>query len=566
MPQLTAALMRKLAEDLAPVLRFSDLEKYFPVRAESWLTHVTSAPWANDPDDVAALAPDPARHGTAICSSDPDVTPPSITHVAGPPNAADTPLQLTDDANPESIGNPAYQGPVVPERELFLTFGGWSAPDNPSAGGNLDYVYEAFSELSSAMNHKQDWTPLAGRPNRPHFAIPQPPSPAAYCEFEWAGIHPRNSNENGLGDFPSPSVPQLDDFLQVTYYMLFSGREPLAGQPNVPDQEGQWAALSLFLPARIGEQKGRDGRPLQIDVLESDATKGVQGWAVFSVDANDFMAPTSTVERLPVGVELFQGHVFAYVGAGSHRLFPHATPEVVLGPPDQWPDITYEPGSDLEGFLTFVVIGALAGAVGGAIAGGVGGAVVGGVLAGAAVGGVVGAVAGAVIALILWALFELLSELWKNDASPADIPPTHDSPVDPGSSSGDPAFGGQSDPTPGDPTQAPPAGASGEVGGGAAAGAFWPTNEGSADGWDTAYTDIKPISRFIEIAAEDPELQPPPWWGYSGRWGIKVPPAPTPDWISGSRRTDAVGRSWAYWHAHALLDNLVRSAPAPTGP
>jgi hypothetical protein len=166
--------------------------------------------------------------------------------------------------------------------------------------------------------------------------------------------------------------------------------------------------------------------------------------------------------------------------------------------------------------------------------------------------------------LILWLLFELLSELWKRDATPADIPPARGTPVDPGSTSGDPAYGKQSDTTPGDPTQAPPTSASQEVGSTAAVGAFWPTNEGSADDWDTAYADIKLVSRLGNISQGETDLQPP-WWDCTGRWGIKVPDAMNASWISGSRRTDDAGRSWAYWHAWALVDHLVRAAPGPTG-
>jgi hypothetical protein len=562
MPPLTPDLIRKLAGELAPVLRFSDLERYFPVRAESWLTHVSSAPWSADPDDVGALPADAHRRGTALCASDPEVTAASFTHVAGPPNPADVPLQLAPGGEPESIAT--YAGAVNPAEELFLSFAGWADPASPAAGGDLDYLYDAFSELASAMNHANPWTPLQARANRPHFAIEQPPSPAAYCEVDWAGAHPRSSDAHGLGDFP-PAVRQLDGFLQVTYHLLFPAREALAGQTGISKQEGQWAAVSLFLPGRAGERLDAGGRPEQFTLAWDPAGgKQAQAFVVMSLDANDFMGPTSTVLRMPVDVEALQGHVFTYVGAGTHRLFPHADPEVVMAPPDQWPSLTYEPGSDLEGFLTFAVLGALVGLI---LGGGfIYVALMIGALGLAAVAIALGIVAAAIVAaLILWLLFELLSELWKNDASPSEIPPSGDSPVTPGSSSGDPSAGGASAPTAGDPTQSPQPGATGEVGG-TAGGAFWGTNEGAAQGWDTAYTDIKVVSRFAEITRGQTDLEPPAWWDYTGRWGIRVPPAPDPDWISGMRRTDDAGRGWAYWHAHALVNWMVLNAPAPSGP
>src|SRR5581483_11065383 len=258
-----------------------DLEQYYPIRAESWLTHTTSAPWPPSPseaphDDVAGLPTDSHRRGTAVVQSDDLVT--DIRHLAGPPNLADEPLQITGKDDPQSIGWSGYRDA---KRDVFLSFAGWNHDDRREQGGDLGYLYDAFSELASALDHRLAWRPLSGRDNRPSFAHEQPPSPAVYCEIDWAGVHPRTGLRRGHPDFGTHLLEDLDNYVQVTYYYLYAARAPLAHPPqtDVLPMEGQWAAVSFFLPAKVGEQRDENGRPVVVDLVDTNPE-----WVVFSYD------------------------------------------------------------------------------------------------------------------------------------------------------------------------------------------------------------------------------------------------------------------------------------------
>lgn len=587
MTQLDPKFVRKLAHDLLPNLRFSDRERYYPVRAETWLTHTTSAPWPagkedEGVDDVASLPVDDRRRGTAVVSADKLLQ--HLTHAGGPPNLADEALRLspkTDD--PESI---AWTGYRDGKSDWFLSFAGWADAAKREKGGDLDYLYDAFSELASSIDHRLAWRPLSPRGNRPSFAHPQPPSPATYCEVDWAGVHPRASM-NGGHDFGPQLVHDLDGFLQVTYYYLFPARQPLADPPQAEMKpiEGQWAAVSLFLKARAGEQHDEHGRPITVDVIST-----VPEWVVFSYDPGDGYPTAKAYSTSGAPVEKFVNAagrfcVSAYVGAGSHRLFPAPNGETPLGASDPWPSLNYDPGSDVEAFLTPLVIAlAPAEAVGALVAwlsgSGTAGDVVTAVIVVVAlvVGLILATVATVVILAIIlllcflvW-LFLQLAELWDDDASPSDVPAGGDPPSQPGGSAGDPANG---DPAPAGGGQAPPGGAPGgpnstpDGPGGGFSGdptGWWPTNEGSAIGADASFFDVMIISRIQPIVKKDPTLAPPSWWDYPGRWGIKIPEQANAEWESGTRRTDLNGRSWAYWNALALVDHLMSIAPTPPGP
>ena len=44
------------------------------------------------------------------------------------------------------------------------------------------------------------------------------------------------------------------------------------------------------------------------------------------------------------------------------------------------------------------------------------------------------------------------------------------------------------------------------------------------------------------------------WWGYRGRWGVRVAPAPASgSWESGWVRVDDKERDWGYFCAERLL-------------
>ncbi|MBA3512318.1 hypothetical protein [Sphingomonas sp.] len=543
MTEVTAKDLRALGFGALPHIRFDRRERYFPIRAESWLTHASSAPWAGreHPGDVAALTPDPHHRGTALCTADADVT--NVRQLAGAPNPDDAPLRPESDGGADAIGNPDYRGTAEPDAELFLDFAGWANPAAPQDGGDLDYLYRAFSELASAMNHEQPWELLATDANRPRFGQHQPPSPAVYCEIDWAGAHARVATAAGLSDFAGATATRLDGYLQVTYNFLFAAREPLAAQGSRPI-EGQWAAISLFYAAAVeGRELDETHRPRRIDVRDL----GQPAWLVLSSEPGD-QRPTSTVWRVGEQTSFEGGRVGVWTTAGTHRFLPAADPsEASPAEGEPWPPLEYEPGSDIEGLGLVVLFGSALGVVWDEwpwwawILG-----------LPLIIALVAGLLVGLIIALLM-ALISLLTEIWDDDMDQSDIPHPPDPPVSTGPEAGNPAAGtpvGETDPA---------------AGGGSAPGA-WPTNAGSAQGWDVPYFDVRVVSRLSAIDQGEKDLQPPAWWHYSGRWGIKVPQRADRKWESGTRRTDHLGRSWAYWQANDLLTRLVQEAPTPDAP
>jgi hypothetical protein len=541
MPRLDADRVRKLAAKAQPLLVFDRRERFFPVRAEAWLTHATSQPWTGqaDVEDIAALPPDPHHRGTALCESSENVV--DHTKLGGPPNAADTPLLLEESDDPNAIGNFDYRASVSGDRERFLTFGGWLDSSKPAAGGDINYVYEAFSELASAMNHEVPWLPAATADNRPWFGQPQPPSPAVYCEFDWAGAHPLAAQRNGQNAFAGAGRgTPLDRLWQLTYYYLFPAREAAAGQPD-KRLEGQWCAVSVFYEASGNiEPTDQDGRLVEGEI--ADDARPV--WIVLSIGDGDrpksmcrrFGAPeTEPVER--EGGTTYDS-VRVYVCAGTHRLLPFRSPENVPFTNEPWPALDYQPGDDAELLWPIVAVGAMLGSLPpGVVQDFVTGAAGGGALA-------AGGFWPILIVLLILILLNEVSELWDDDADTGWIPDAAEPPIAPGGEVGHP----NAPAAPPDPAPQP--------------GGAWPTSSGAPDGRDRTYFDRRTISRVK--AALEKDLEPPPWWHFGGRWGIKVPDSP--GWESGTRRTDGSEQSLAYWHAAALLDRIMKETPAPHQP
>jgi hypothetical protein len=512
MAPLNPDSLRRLAADTLPVLHFSTSEAFYPIRAESWLTHTSCAPWDQaDPDDIGALPADHRHRGTCLLRSGPDAG--DHARVAGPPNPSDQPLRLEASNAVDAIGNPAYAKAPDPADELFLSFAGWTDPKR-AIEGDLDYLWAAFSELTSAVNQNIAWEPLATAPNRPFFGHPQPASPSVYCEVDWAGAHFREAPPvKGL------TSSFLDQYLQVTYYYLFAARTPLDKQ-KVPTLEGQWAAISLFYPAGGTEKVDEDFRPPGIEPRLGSKPE----WVVFSRDPEHF---TSHVFQFGKGeTTVSNAHVSAWVGAGTHRFFPTGFAEVPVAPGEPWPVLDYEPGSDSEIIFPAAYPGLAS-------------AVLSALLPLASLGWI-----GFLIWLIAW-IISLIVHAWDDTPDQpysGDTPPTEPNVI------GDAKAGS---PAPPDPAQVADDG--------------WATNEGSPQGWDIAYFDLRVISRIKAASKGAPELDPPPWWSYTGRWGVKVVPE-SMTWTSGSRRTDERGRSWAYWMAAELYNKKVLDAPVPKAP
>ena len=69
MVRATCENLRELAAAYSPILRFDDRERLFPILAESWLTHTTSAGWEADEVEEDDVLLDAWRRGTALCSA-----------------------------------------------------------------------------------------------------------------------------------------------------------------------------------------------------------------------------------------------------------------------------------------------------------------------------------------------------------------------------------------------------------------------------------------------------------------------------------------------------------------
>jgi hypothetical protein len=52
---------------------------------------------------------------------------------------------------------------------------------------------------------------------------------------------------------------------------------------------------------------------------------------------------------------------------------------------------------------------------------------------------------------------------------------------------------------------------------------------------------------------QNPVVEMPTWWNFSGRWGIRVIHRANAEWDNGTRRVDTYGRSRGYWNAYRLV-------------
>src|SRR5262249_17846697 len=93
----------------------------------------------------------------------------------------------------------------------------------------------------------------------------------------------------------------------------------------------------------------------------------------------------------------------------------------------------------------------------------------------------------------------------------------------------------------------------------------------------TASSVAQPILRLISEFGFDPTppittyplpapppatgaVEMPSWWTFAGRWGVRVNRLAAGQWDSGTRRTDAFGRTMPYWNAHQLVQFIAASA------
>jgi hypothetical protein len=535
---LNCKTLYELAIALSPVLRFHPEERFFPVLAESWLTHTTESPWMTDPGHwLGDLAPDPNRRGLALCQWQEG----DLAVIAGQPVAGDRPMQLsTDDSDPYAIGRGALK---TVDRNTFLDMAGWD-PNSFWGAGDTDRLYALFSELSAAINEQLDWTPLHGVGDLPHAWIPTSVNPTVYCEATWAGAFPEISDEAGQNDFP-PGDQALAPYLALTYHYLYPALETAPDGDAVRRLEGQWESATLFLRGE-GLTEGKQpivSVPPEFVVVSQNL-----------VEANNYHHLTALAGWSRTGnwpqVELLGEHPVLYVSRGEHKFFFST---VGAGFPPPPPTNTgQDPGSHDDdrhegGITDFAILALILLAIAALIL----------IIFGAVVIAVVAAIL--LILAALWALFEWLASLFashSNDSSGTPVPGSTPNPE----ANGDGTQGGGTEPPSG---SAPPTGSTGGAGGGAT---FGLPNTGSPTGQATVSFDIRLVDRVLHPRPHvsgypsDSECENPTWWDYSGGWGVMIQGGFGTGWEDGTRRVDEFGRSLAYWNG-LRLSTVLHGGP-----
>ncbi|MFD7406792.1 hypothetical protein ACFV7R_29865 [Streptomyces sp. NPDC059866] len=515
--------VRLLARTYQPVLLFSSGERVFPALVESYLSHVSAAPWVPLPGQTAVrdlgVVPEvpggPHRRGTAIM----DGRPPGV--LRGGRSASGAPLGRRG-ADADSIGNSAYRGPKA-SPDLFLTFGGWR--DAACTEGDAEYLVAAFSELAAAMDPGQRWEEFESLPNRPVLWVEQPTTPTVYAEAAWCGDYGRADDrveraDAALRDFAQgPDRDSLSRVLALTYHLFFplqddprgaAGR-PGTGNPGDRLREGQWVAATVFFegtPAASGD-------PSEFDVVEPPLAVSLSRDRT-SATTPDSCRPWDQVVRDGSGPRL-------YVSRGQHRLLfaapddPAGTgqPPVGGGAAAVTRLDTEDPGQgNFPGSEQLLVMGLLLNMP---------------------------------LALLGW-LISLFSEVLRGE--PLNGP--NGPPADVSTPAGDGA--------------GPIASPSGAEGPGAvlkdgrriddpATSLLRVVNALPRDPQRTSWPDDD------APGAPPPDVEYPYWWDFSGLWGVRVAPNATA-WTSGMQRVDRFGRSLGYWNtvglARAWAQDLVR--------
>lgn len=576
--------VQELAQAYAPTLAFSEEERFFPILAESWLSHSSYGQWPSDePDGMSHLLPtDGANRGTALIETETDGDTLDVNRVAGAPNHAGRPLQLTTDtSDPHAIGRPDRRGEAG--TDLSLVFGGWSEPDRTA--GDEGYLASVFSEFAGAMNPTDaiEWDDPP-RPTWPTMWVPQPPTPTVYAEVEWTGRFPDIDEAGDLGDF-APGADdrdntRLDGYLQITYHYLFPMRRP--GDTEAPEgeqvarSESQWQAATVVFETRRETHKelNEEGRPEGLQFreppvavvlshqLDADTKAEVVGWEDDGLER--FQLESADSER-----EYASTSPIVYVGRGTHSFFPEPVDggnpytddgdEAESGAEDLGTD-EFEDEGGVGGFLLalLVILAALLVLAALAVAAWALLAALSAVLAVAAI--VVLAVLAilTIIAGLAW-----LEDWFDNDGKEphrrsaneeatgdgsAGAPPPTETDGSRGPSGDQRDSGGHDDPS-----------REGSVvdSGGYASGV------GGPRGHNAASFDVRVVDR---VNPHDETGFPPPpgncerptWWAFTGNWGAPVSVREDAGWTWGPQRVDEHGRSWSYWHAVVFDQYLSR--------
>lgn len=573
----TCDSLRELASAYQPTLLFARDERFFPLRAESWLTHTSAADWPETAgrhgDDLPV---DGRRRGTALVRADAELN--ILRPQAGTP-PFDSPISVRGRVGDRTDLASWRTG----TDDVFLDFGGWT--DDTRLRGDEDYLARTFSEMAAAIEPRNTWEPVDLDPDRgghlPTTWFPQPVTPTVYAEAEWGGMFPTWAQDHGLADFaPEPGggrLRSLDQFLVLTYYYLYGLRHPTGDESAPTRLEGQWEAVSLFFPAEVGEARRADGRPAELSFTETPTFVVVSQNAVggeHRVSARRWHdtervpilggVPTTILTHVPRAFVSDSTSVVLFVGRGTHAF--HFAPQDGHG----WRDDP-RPGSGLDldldedlfwqhllAALVWLILVAAAIALAillGFLAAAAAAALAAIALAAAVV--IVALIAIILLVLLILALFALFSD-HGSDTQPH---PQHEDATGDG-----PQAGGSSEAPAGDPHGDVSESGSGAGGGGTGGGGVAPPmpgtpNAGSPTGRNTVAFDLRVIDRLNHDGDPTPfppeqRCEMPGWWDYTGGWGVRVPVRVGTGWASGMRRVDEQRRSWGLFAAAEVARRL----------
>jgi hypothetical protein len=545
MANLLDPVITRLLGQFQPLFFFDPTEDFFPSVAEEILGHEATESWNNVPTH---------QRGTAVMLTPLSSTAYNASEVqAGVDDPNGAPLTFTS-TPPEGIGQQfAYHSA---SNDLFLDCAGWDdtasfagASGAAYSTGSVEYLQPLFSALGHAMNGTIPVT-LPSPP--PKFSVPRTTSPTIYAELEWAGRYPvldqdRVDQIGGQNDFPLQSqgadepetFPGLNNYLAVTYYLFYPAMEPSPVGPPDPDEryrEGQWEAVTVFLKGHPDfGTLDHDGRPDFLNVTEELTDKGlVPQFLAYSTGyglGDDNFNPLSAIVQPWPGTAASQAVTvgntpFVYVTAGTHKNLYGLDAVVTSG--------TSTPNAALNtsGGAVMGAAGAIAGVcVSIAIA-----ALSPPVTAAAALAASATCLIVSGIIFLIGLILFLLSFLFPTTTSQTETPQSSQPGTDVARNDG--------------PATAPAGFSS-----------------------STASSVVTPTLRLISNYTFDPTppittyplpatgaVEMPSWWEFAGRWGIRVTPAASGSWDSGSRRTDPFGRSRAYWNAYQLVQYVQASA------
>lgn len=504
---IDGAQVQAFANAFVPFFQFDSNETIFPVSAESFLQQCAAGDWTDPTDPHAGTTVVAAR--TPLTDPDQLITSGGCAGGDGNPLSATQPLPIPD----------AFRAGF----ELFLDFAGWKSLSEPGAGftaGNDAFIqafYQSwFSQLNGELSSEQ-----GSAPERAGTDDPVPTQLMLYCEGAWAGEYTRLCIKQGCADFapavtsdPSKLQPDraLDPYFVLTYYLFYPCTEPPPGATATAaasisnKREGQWEAISFYFnaaPNAGGTITAADltlpadpaGMVPDFVVMSQGVLASGDGTDTAGLSAN-YPAQVNTQTSPPsptTGGYVTAGGVPVYVTCGTHKNLFGPTPFAVTPDPNQ------------------------GGLVGGSVAVG-GGAGLAGAGASAlfAVGGANWWNPFGWILLIIGVILFIIGAVVSANAS--------------GGTSSTPLPNPQGDTADGEGT---PVGGSGSVG--------QPTTQ-------------SPIATNLTIFTTptlSPDLPPPAWWSFPGRWGVAMGPGAT-GWDSGAFLTDFKGRTRAYWNTVVL--------------